>query len=384
MMIGVLYPESLLNQLIRKKFSYEKPDFYVEAARKTGSEIIFFCLSDISWKKGTVKSWNGAEAELVKRELPPVIINRTRTNSPLHKKWIQRLKARGKIIFNEHNVISKLKIHHILSKNNKLLPYLPVTDSVTHQSVSELIEQNPCLFLKPRSASVGNGIIRISRNNQDMVAEVNILGQTKRHKVGIDQIINLIKSKKRSYLVQQGISLMEYEGNPVDFRVSIQKDGKGRWHYTGMVGKVAKKGAIVTNLHCGGHSIKVSELFRNWGWKGVEIERKVSKLGILIAQTLDQELPHIADLGLDIAIDEHQHPWLIEANFRDLRITFRDAGEKDKWRATFATPVYYAAHLIKKLKEQENRDLLKQNELKISAVPAADIIIPNSSIVIKE
>jgi hypothetical protein len=384
MMIGILYPPALLSKLIRHKFSYEKPDFYVDAARKTGSEIIFFALSDISWKKGTVKCWDGDEPVLIKRQLPHVIINRTRTNSTLHKNGIQQLKQMGKIIYNEHNIISKLEIHHILSKNNKLLPYLPASESVTHQSVRELLEQNACLFLKPRSSSVGNGIIRIRRKNQDMVAEINVLGQTKRQKVGINQLINIIKRKKRSYLVQQGISLMAYKGNPVDFRVSIQKDGKGRWHYTGMVGKVAKKGAIVTNLHCGGHSLKASELFLNWGWNGPEIERKVSKLGILIAQTLDKELPHIADLGLDIAIDEQQQPWLIEVNFRDLRITFRDAGEKDKWRATFTNPVYYAAYLIKKLKEQERQDQLKQEKLKISTIPVVDEIITSRTEVIKE
>ncbi|MEX2460155.1 MAG: YheC/YheD family protein [Paenibacillaceae bacterium] len=382
-MIGILYSSSLLSRLIKQKHSFEKPAFYLEAARKTGEEIIFFSLFDIDWKKGTVRSWNGTESALLHRALPPVIINRTRTNHAHIKKWIQRLKQMGKIIFNEHNVVSKLDIHQILVKNNKLLPHLPATESVTHDSVRDLLEQNTCLFLKPRSASVGSGIIRIRKKEDKTVAGINLLGRTKWQKVGIKQIIKIVRRTKREYLVQQGISLMKYQGRSVDFRVSVQKDGKGRWHYTGMVGKVAKKGAIVTNLHCGGKSLKASELFHNWGWNGSIIERKVAKLAIRIAKTLDKELPHIADLGLDIALDEQQHPWLIEVNFRDLRITFQDAGEKELWRATFATPVYYAAFQNRQIKEQEKRVLEKHVESMISATHLADEL-PDENKVVNE
>jgi hypothetical protein len=346
----------MLRHLMEGKRSFEKPIFYIETARELGEEIIFLSLVDINWSKGTVRGWNGIDPVIMRRALPPVIINRTRTNHPHTIMLIQRLKRMGKIIFNEHNVISKLEIHHILAQNKKLLPYLPTTDSVTHHSVKDLLEHNTSLFLKPSTSSVGNGIIRIRKINNNTVAEVNILGRTKMHKVGIHQIVNIIRRKKRDYLVQEGVSLMKYDDKPVDFRVSMQKNGKGRWQYTGMVGRVAKKGSIVTNIHCGGQSLKATELFQHWGWNGPRIERSIAKLGMRIAKTLEKELHHIADLGLDIALDEWQHPWLIEVNFRDLRITFRDAGDKETWRTTFATPIYYAVYLINQMKEQETRE----------------------------
>ncbi len=355
-MIGILYARPMLRGLMNGRRSFEKPSFYLEAARQSGEEIIFFSLSDINWTQKRVRSWNGAKMVQLEREIPPVIINRTRTNNAYSKKMIQRLKQMGKFIINEHNVVSKLEIHHILSKNNTLLPHLPMTSSVTHHSVKKLLEQNTSLFLKPSTSSVGKGIIRIRKIRNDTVAEINVLGRTKRRKVTINQIVRMVNKQRRDYLVQQGITLMAYKGNPVDFRVSVQKDGNGCWQYTGMVGRVAQKGAVVTNLHCGGKSLKVSELFQNWGWDGAEIERKMADLGIRIAETLDKNLPPIADLGLDIALDEQQQPWLIEVNFRDLRITFRDAGEEEKWRATFANPVHYAAYLNRQMKEQRTCD----------------------------
>lgn len=361
---------------MKGKRSFEKPDFYIETASKIEEEIIFFSLLDINWRTGTIQGWNGIDPIRVNRALPPVIINRTRTNHPNTKMLIQRLKRMGKIIFNEHNVISKLEVHHILTNNTKLLPYLPPTHSVTHHSVKDLLEQNTCLFLKPSTSSVGNGILRIRKINNNTVAEINILGRTKMYKVSIPQIVRFVKRKKSDYLVQGGVSLMTYNGNPVDFRVSMQKNGKGRWQYTGMVGRVAKKGSIVTNIHCGGQSLKATELFQNWGWNGPRIERSIAKLGLRIAKTLEKELPYIADLGLDIALDEWQHPWLIEVNFRDLRITFRDAGDNETWRATFATPIYYADYLIRQLNEQETRKL-EHDESMVLTNHLTDELIPS-------
>jgi hypothetical protein len=352
-MIGILYPRPILLRLIQGKRSFEKPSFYLDAAEQTGEEIIFFSLYDVDWRKGSVRGWNGKDPNRMTRQLPSVIINRTRTNHGNVKRRIRRLKRAGSLVFNEHNVVSKLRIHRILEQNQQLLPYLPEANAVTRETVKSMLERNDCLFLKPRSASVGNGIIRIQKNSDQTIAEINCLGRTKRKKVGIKQIIKIVKKKNRGYLIQQGISLMTYKDKPVDFRVSVQKNGEGCWQYTGMVGKMAQKGAIVTNLHCGGRSMKASKLFEQWGWDQAKIENKIAGLGVQVAETLDEELAHIADLGLDIAIDENQHPWLIEANFRDLRVTFRNAGEKDKWRETFAAPIRYASYLNKQLKNKE-------------------------------
>lgn len=345
-MIGILYPRSLLSRLMKGKPSFEYPAFYVEAAKKAGTEVIFFSEENISWRQGTVRGWNGKDPARTRRPIPRVIINRTRTDQWGTKHIIRKLKKTGSTIFNEHNVYSKLDIHRILSQNTELLPYLPVTDRVTHDSVSEMLKLYSMLYLKPQTASVGNGIIRLRKKEGSTVAEINSLGYVRQKTVGTRKIVKHIRGQKRDYLVQQGIRLMKYNERSVDFRVSVQKDGQGAWQCTGIVGRVGRKGSVVTNLHCGGQAKKARELFEYWGWDVMEMEGKISHIGIQIAQTLEQSLPGIADLGLDIAVDEQQRIWFIEANMRDLRITFRDAGEMEKWRATFATPVQYAAYLL--------------------------------------
>lgn len=348
-MIGILYPDELLQRLRSGKPSFEKPSLYQEAAKEAGEEVIFFSPKEIDWIKGSVNGWEGPGLHRRRCPIPDVIINRMRSNLSQDKKTIKRLKKRGKVVFNEHNVYSKLKIHRILESNALLKPYLPATVRFARRRVQELLEDHSSLFLKPLRASVGNGIIRIRKVDGSAYAEVNLLGRTVRRKLDPQgkNIAAMLKNR-RNYLVQQGIRLMEYKGRPVDFRVSIQKNGQGRWQCTGMVGKVGRKKSIVTNLHCGGKSVKACELFQAWGWDAAAAEWKLASLGLAAAETLERKLPHVADLGLDIAFDDEQHPWFIEANFRDLRITFRNAGERDMWRGTFAAPVHYAAYLARR------------------------------------
>ncbi len=346
-MIGMLYPRSLIGRLMRGERSFEKPEFYVQAAREAGEEMWFFSLADVDWRSGTARGWNGVDPVWKKRPIPDVILNRTRTTRAAARRGILKLRRMGKLVCNERNVVSKLTIHRILAKEPALRPYLPETASLSAKSVASLLASNGNVFLKPNRASVGNGIIRISRAGAETYAEVNRLGRTERRRIDVRRIGRLVGGKRRSYLVQQGISLMKYRGRPVDFRVSVQRGPDGAWHCTGMVGKVAMKKAIVTNLHCGGTSKKAVELFREWGWNPAEVQGKVADLGIRIASALERGLPPIADLGLDIALDEQGHPWFIESNFRDLRITFRNAGDRRTWISTFQTPVRYAASVLR-------------------------------------
>lgn len=73
---------------------------------------------------------------------------------------------------------------------------------------------------------------------------------------------------------------------------------------------------------------------------------KIYDLSLEICQTLEKSHPGFADAGLDIGIDQRGKPWFIEVNFRDLRYSFRSAGEPQMFQNTYFHPMCYAKFLL--------------------------------------
>lgn len=51
----------------------------------------------------------------------------------------------------------------------------------------------------------------------------------------------------------------------------------------------------------------------------------------------------MADLGLDMGVDEAGRPWLIEVNVRPLRYTVKGVGD---WAECYYPPIGYASYLL--------------------------------------
>ncbi|MHA7748742.1 MULTISPECIES: YheC/YheD family protein [Paenibacillus] len=58
-------------------------------------------------------------------------------------------------------------------------------------------------------------------------------------------------------------------------------------------------------------------------------------------------MPHTADLGLDIGVDQNGGIKFIEVNGRDQRYSFRKAKMHTTFYKTYETPLKYAKFLLK-------------------------------------
>lgn len=203
--------------------------------------------------------------------------------------------------------------HESLWGEPNLREYLPETMLFSPQAFTEMIERYSVLFLKPDLGMKGQGIMKVTLEDDNYV----IRTASKKHfyddpEKASEKLQQLIGDKR--YLVQQGIDLIRIKDNPIDFRALLHLKPNGKWKFFGIMGKVAAPNRFVTNHSSGGKAIRLFQALEVTKEEGVEWEERIKKLSGTIARAMKQHFPNITELGLDIAIDTNQRIWLLEAN----------------------------------------------------------------------
>lgn len=212
---------------------------------------------------------------------------------------------------------SKWRKHEALWEHTELRPHLPETAKLSHGQLLVFLDKYRVVYVKPCYGGGGRGIIKLTRD-EDWVQV-----QTLTHKktIAIDRVYAYLAQiiGKKSYVIQQGIDLLDIQDRKIDFRVLLLKP-RTKWVFMGSMGKLGVRGQVVTN-HCrGGKSIIVHNAIQeSTGWQDEqieELEQTLHRLGYQIAQVLERRFPLISELGLDMGIDREGNVWLIEANTR--------------------------------------------------------------------
>ncbi|MBU7592269.1 YheC/YheD family protein [Metabacillus halosaccharovorans] len=351
---GIIVSSFLFNRIKKQLTTNECILFYEEACKQYGFIPCYFRIVDIDLTKKNMKALVLNEKdEYVFRTItkPEVIHNRGLGFLKREQKKIETLQRKGINIFNECTQYSKIAINNILKNNGSIKPHMPDTGLANKKNFYEFLSKYKNIIIKPNNGSLGKGIMTVSHKKND-ICSCNILGESKVFSkkkplpLVVDQYIN-----PATNIIQQRIPLATYKDLPFDIRVSVQKNKHGVWQVSGLVAKVAKKGLYVTNVASGGKCYPLETVLSdNDKLNAEEIKEAIKKLSLNVSVQLDNHLPHIADLGLDIGITENGYPMLIECNFRDLRYSFREAGLIDEWKRTYFKPVEYAHFLLERMK----------------------------------
>lgn len=353
--VGILLEPFTIEGIRKGNTGREHLEFYEKAGERYGLTPCYFRLQDVDTRRKMVRAYLKGNGKYVlkKLPLPQVIHNRILIKGKKNRERWQRLKETDRIIFNRHNRFRKWTMHRLLYQNKAIRPHLPETHLATVRTIQNMMQKYKQLIIKPNNGSIGSGILKLNRigvNWQLTYPAVKGKGRIK-WTIKLFQrelpkhFMNLIK--KRPYLVQERIPLATFAGAPFDLRVSVQKNDKGEWQITGIVAKVARKGHFLTNVARGGTTYTLEEILQNHPTLTVsKVRENVSRLALLVARHVEQNIPRMADLGLDIGITDEGKPYFIELNGRDLRITFRNAKMYREWEATHTTPIGYAAYLL--------------------------------------
>ncbi|WP_248926185.1 YheC/YheD family protein [Paenibacillus hamazuiensis] len=349
--VGILLDHETFMGIRSRKTGYERIRFYEKAAGELNLKPFYMSLRKISGATASGYTYSSGKYRLVKRPIPGVIHNRAMVLAPYWSRKLKKL-ARSCIMFNRITRFGKYRIYRILSRSGSLRGYLPETMKYSGQNLKRAMRKFGDLYIKPTSGSVGDGVLKISRKES---GRWEICGKKKkaiRRSAAKTALLIARYIGRKSYLIQEAIPLPQYRGRPYDLRVSVQRGGTGSWQVTGIVGKVAAKGRHVTNVAKGGKVRRCEQLFEASGLPVEETKSRVREASLEIAEYLGERLPHLADIGLDMAVDESGRIKFIEMNGRDQRITFGKAGLRTVFYSTYLTPLAYARYLMDNVKNK--------------------------------
>lgn len=210
-------------------------------------------------------------------------------------------------------IASKTTKQRVLEQHSKISEHIPPTKMFSKDALEEMLNSHSMVYVKPNIGSGGFNVIKVEKTTQGYRFQTG--------KVVVDAstysefFVKLkTKMKNKTYIIQKGIDMLTINGAPVDYRVKYVKEGRS-WRYKAVVGRIARSGLIVTNLHQGGRMVKgKTALSATLGSQAAEKKREMKYLTELSTKVLLSRYPGLTTLGFDFGIDKQGKVWMFEVN----------------------------------------------------------------------
>lgn len=256
--------------------------------------------------------------------MPDIIYNRIAYRSMERQNNIQTLinKASDESIylFNSR-FLEKWEVHKTLYMDQHTRKMLPEAAIFSQENLNYCTGKFGTFFIKPIAGSVGKGIIQIKVLSPVLIT-YNKLGSKKgwqncRSSKELYKQLGIADENK--YILQKGINLAKIAGNIFDVRVQVQKNGYGKWTFTGAGVRIAAPGNFVTHVPNGGTKAKyeavIKDVFGDSSEVAKNIERQLKTICQTVPLVLEQGLGlSLAVLSMDLGIDTDGQIWIIEVN----------------------------------------------------------------------
>lgn len=206
---------------------------------------------------------------------------------------------------------------NVLLKNRDVARHIPETRIYNKAVLTRMLNQYGRVVMKPCIGFGGLGLILISklRSGYTVHHRERILSR-----LSFEAMLALVERlrRRRAYLVQRGLVLASISGRPVDYRVKLLRR-HGKWFTKAIVGRLAKPGLFVTNIHSGGTLLRANDaLRRSLSISPHAKKQEMNKLSYLGMEVMTRAFPGIDKLGFDYGIDRYGNIWLLEVNTQPL------------------------------------------------------------------
>lgn len=236
----------------------------------------------------------------------------------------------------------------VLLKSEYLRQYIPLTKLFSRETVYQMLSEYGMIYVKPINGTFGKGVIRVERTIASNRSYKYQQGTDIHYYASFDALYNMLlrQKKNRKYIVQKGIHLLRHQKRRFDIRVMVQKNLRGEWEATGIIGRLAHPAKIVTNYHSGGTPLPIDTLMSDHisSHELAIYKNRLQKLSITIANQLAVTYPNLKEIGVDIAIDHKLHPWILEVNTKpDLQI-FRKLSDQNVFHKMYRYALAYGRY----------------------------------------
>ncbi|PLR89938.1 YheC/YheD family endospore coat-associated protein [Bacillus sp. T33-2] len=295
--------------------------------------------------------------------IPGIIYDRCFYGDDPHSKQcaaiVKWLKTRDDLLFLGYGLPDKWRLYEILSAS-VLAPYVPLTERVSGgRQVADFLTKHPKIILKPVTGSGGNGIYCLERTGNSITAATEKHRQyIKREFSGDHHAISWTEQliKKKDYLMQPYLPLVDNQQRPFDIRFLVQKDQDGAWKERGRGIRTGKEEGLLSNLAAGGEAAD----FEKWT-DSLDLKMKAFTLNDLaeiitaLPQVLENSFPRLFELGIDIGIARDSSLWVLDVNSKPGRKLILEM-DPAKAGDLYAAPLLFAKKLLNNSRKERNRE----------------------------
>ncbi|GBF11754.1 YheC/YheD family protein [Tepidibacillus sp. HK-1] len=348
-----------------KHFRHPFSKFFFDLLKKEGSYPAYYFVFQpgaVNWRDKTVKgiflfptanqkkTWEYATISL-----PDVVYNRVLNRGSEQNQSVQHFKQQylqyGGKLFN-YNFFNKWEINKILANDPTIKSSIPEAHiNPSLPLLKSMLKKYPIVYLKPAGGSLGKGIYKITKTNNAYTLQFR--NRQFNQSFDFKQINALFTFLTKQpirlnrYIIQQGITLVEYQHRPVDFRVQLHKNKRNQWKLIAIGAKAAGKGSVTTHIRTGGQLINASEFIKEIFKQDTSyVLEEIQSKSIQIAKYLEQNLNQpLGELGLDVGVDKNHHVWLFEVNSKPGRSIFKHPSLKQANEESIKSLLEYPIYL---------------------------------------
>ncbi|WP_409303880.1 YheC/YheD family protein [Peribacillus sp. SCS-155] len=291
---------------------------YSVVAKAEGVDFFYFTPGKVNIKKRTILGKIYEKGEWVEKSFPfpDVIYNASYPGTEKAEEIVDYLYER--IPFTSHSVGDKLGVYQRIERGEEFKSYLIPTEEIKEiNQVYEMLDRFPEVIIKPLSGSQGGGIVLIKKAES---GDFDITESGTDHSLTKEELSILLtdRIKEMEYLVQPFMAFKMKEGQVYDFRLHVQKDGKGNWTITTIYPRVGYIGSITANLGSGGYTCYLDGfLQKQFQDTWYDMKRTLEIFALSFAAHFDTLYDDSFDeLGIDVGVDGDERLWLIEVNWR--------------------------------------------------------------------